>query len=355
MQSHDDKDTKNPNATTIAILQEMENYYHSIRDEWRTRAYRKAMATLRKQPNRITTQEEAQALPEIGDRLAAKIEEIVWTNQLQRLENAKMERTDQSLNTFVQIYGVGFQQASKWVQQGYRTIQDLLASPNVKLTTNQRIGVEHYEDFKLRMPRTETEQLGDIVRRALLKVDPRFQIMIGGSYRRGDADSGDIDLIITKPDATADYLRQVVLEKTVPYLEKIGFLTAGLAVTSRDDGSKWHGACQLPLDPSNVSTSKLNDPKTNRNPWRRIDLLLVPWDELGAAMIYFTGNDIFNRSMRLLARKKGMRLNQRGLYKDVMRRGAEKLNEGTRISGNDEKEIFESLGVPWRGPQGRNC
>jgi DNA polymerase IV len=84
-------------------------------------------------------------------------------------------------------------------------------------------------------------------------------------------------------------------------------------------------------------------------------LLFVPGAEFGAAMIYFTGNDIFNRSMRLLARKKGMCLNQRGLFKDVMRNGQVKLNPGRLIEGRDERRIFEVLGVPWRPPEQRIC
>lgn len=354
MQPNADGDNnKNPNATTIAILQEMENYYYSIRDQWRTRAYRQGMSALRKQPHRIISKEEALTIPGIGERLAAKIEEIVWTNKLQRLENAKLEPTDYAIEAFIKIYGVGFRQASKWVQEGHRTLDDL--KTNVKLTANQKVGIEHYEDFQLRIPRAESDQLGEIVKKCLHNIDPAFQAMIGGSYRRGAADSGDIDFIITKPDAGADYLRQVVTDNAVPWLTRVGFLTAGLAVTSSKDGSKWHGACQLPLNPAKLSTSHPNDPKTNPTPWRCIDLLIVPWDELGAAKIYFTGNDIFNRSMRLLARKKGMRLNQRGLYRDVMRKGVEKLSEGTKISGNDEKEIFDILGVPYRGVTERDC
>jgi DNA polymerase IV len=124
------------------------------------------------------------------------------------------------------------------------------------------------------------------------------------------------------------------------------FLVAELAATDRDDGSKWHGASQLPSSSSS----------SNRNPWRRIDLLLVPSAELGAALIYFTGNDIFNRSMRLLAGTKGMRLNQRGLYGDALRgKGRVKLSQGKLLEGKDEKRIFEILGVPWRPPEHRVC
>lgn len=46
--------------------------------------------------------------------------------------------------------------------------------------------------------------------------------------------------------------------------------------------------------------------------WRRLDILVVAEVEMGAALIYFTGNDIFNRSLRLLASRLGYRLNQYG-------------------------------------------
>ena len=84
--------------------------------------------------------------------------------------------------------------------------------------------------------------------------------------------------------------------------------------------------------------------------------MLVPSTERGAALLYFTGNDIFNRSMRLLASRKGMRLNQRGLYRDVMRGGGrQKLSEGELVEGRDERVIFDVLGVRWREPHERCC
>jgi DNA polymerase IV len=51
-----------------------------------------------------------------------------------------------------------------------------------------------------------------------------------------------------------------------------------------------------------------------------------------------------------------MRLNQRGLYKDVMRgKGREKITEGELLESASENRIFEILGVPWRPPEHRNC
>lgn len=343
MQKHTGS-VENPNAATIAILQQMADYYGQVGDEWRTRAYRKAISTLRNHPKKVWTKEEALSLTQIGDRLATKIEEIAFTNRLRRLDNAKAEPSDQVLQTFMGVYGAGFAQASKWVSAGYTSLDELLEK--AELTDNQRIGIEHYADFSSRIPRAEVEQHGDIVRRTIRKIDSAFEVIVGGSYRRGAETSGDIDCIITRPNTDIAHIRQVVLDQLVPKLFAKNFLVAELAATSRDDGSKWHGASRIP--------SSHADGKAN--PWRRIDFLLVPSDEIGAALIYFTGNDIFNRSLRLLASTKEMRLNQRGLYKDVMRgKGRMKLSEGTLVEGKDEKKIFEALGVPWRPPEHRIC
>lgn len=327
----------NPNARTIEILQQMANYYERDQDHWRLTAYRRAIAALRKQSRKITTEEEAFAIPFIGQRLAAKIEEIVWTNKLRRLDNAGLDPNAEVVQIFMGIYGVGLKQATKWVEQGHRTISDL---EKAHLTKNQKIGIAHYEDFNTRIPRAEMDRHDQYVRETCSKIDDTVQFTIGGSYRRGAADSGDVDFIVTKPDASIENLRTIVLDRVIPQLFDKGYLRVGLATTDKVDGSKWHGAAALP----------------GTTVWRRIDFLLVPWDEIGAALIYFTGNDIFNRSIRLLASKKGMRLNQRGLWKDVIRgKNRERITQGSLVEGKDEKKIFELLGVPWRPPQHRIC
>lgn len=339
MQKHDkNTSSDNPNSRTIEILQQMLEYYTRTSDQWRTLAYRRAISALRRQPTKITTKTQALAIRGIGSRLADKIEEIVFTNRLRRLENASYTPEDHILQKFLGVYGAGVSQVSRWVAQGYRSLEDL--KTKATLTRAQRIGVEHYDDFAQRIPRPEVEAHGGIVRRAVQKVDAEMQVVIGGSYRRGASDSGDVDLIITKPCATTEQIQAMMVDIVVPQLFKENFLQASLASSSRVDGSKWHGASLLP----------------GSTVWRRIDLLFVSGSELGAALIYFTGNDIFNRSMRLLASKKGMRLNQRGLYADVLRGGQRaKLNPGRLLEGRDERRIFELLGVPWRRPEHRIC
>ncbi|KAK2023810.1 hypothetical protein LX32DRAFT_627334 [Colletotrichum zoysiae] len=341
-------DQTNPNGRTIEILQQMCNYYERVNDTWRPIAYRKAITQLKRQPSKVATAEEAIRLPGVGQRLADKIEEIVTTDRLQRLERAEQEPTDKVLQTFLKIYGVGSVQASHFISQGFRTLEDL--KEKAKLTPNQRIGIDHYDDLNTRIPRSEVKLLGAVVRSEATKLDPEVQFIIGGSYRRGAMDSGDIDFLVTKKGTRATSDLTPFLHRLVKTLEAQDFLVARLA-GSRDetDGSKWHGCCVLP------KIRGVND-ENYRRVWRRVDFLVVPETEMGAALIYFTGNDVFNRSIRLLASKKGMRLNQKGLYKDVMRGpGRVKLTEGELVEGQDERRIFEILGVKWREPHERWC
>ncbi|KAL2872058.1 DNA-directed DNA polymerase IV [Aspergillus lucknowensis] len=339
MQKHDSTSNDlNPNARTIEVLQQMLDYYTRTSDHWRSLAYRKAISALRNQTKRVVTGAQALNIPGVGPRLADKIEEIVFTNRLRRLDNTNNTVEERVLQEFLAVYGAGISHASRWVAQGFKTLEDLWTKAT--LTQSQRIGVERYFDFSQRIPRSEVRAHGEFVRRVVQEESPHMQVIIGGSYRRGAADSGDIDLLITKPDATIEEIRTLMLDIVVPKLFRQGFLQVSLAGTSRDDGSKWHGASKLP----------------NNELWRRIDLLFVPGAELGAALIYFTGNDIFNRSMRLLASKKSMRLNQRGLYAVVLRGPQRaKLNNGRLMESRDERRIFELLGVPWRPPEHRIC
>ncbi|KAL8976585.1 MAG: hypothetical protein Q9205_007434, partial [Flavoplaca limonia] len=150
----------NPNAETIEVLKQMTDYYERTNEHWRTIAYRKAIAALKKQTHKITTKEEAFTIPCIGSRLALKIQEIVETGRLRRLDNTNCDSADIALQLFLRIYGVGHNQASLWINKGYRTLNDLLTKAT--LTTNQKIGIDHIEDFATRIPRSEVEHHGRI-------------------------------------------------------------------------------------------------------------------------------------------------------------------------------------------------
>ncbi|EIN05107.1 Nucleotidyltransferase, partial [Punctularia strigosozonata HHB-11173 SS5] len=162
---------------------------------------------------------------------------------------------------------------------------------------------------------------------------------------RGKADCGDIDILITRPTYDRRDHRGI-LRRLLRALREAKIITEDLAVPNYDelDGLEgcYRGLCRLP----NVEGAKR----------RRIDFLTVPWECRGAALLYYTGDDIFNRSMRLKANKMGWSLNQRGLFANVVRDPRDrrvKMTQGKRIAGATEREIFEKLGVPWQEPHER--
>lgn len=107
-----------------------------------------------------------------------------------------------------------------------------------------------------------------------------------GSYRRGAADSGDIDLLVTRePSGSSTHPKTHAghIQKLWCKMQQDG---TAIDVLSRPEDwkaldAKILGLCRLPGRPE----AKV----------RRIDILGVPWSELGAALIYFTGDDYFNR------------------------------------------------------------
>ncbi|KAI5788161.1 putative DNA polymerase POL4, partial [Pyronema domesticum] len=329
-----------PNERIIKVLSELESHYTLHSDPFRALSYRKAISSIRRHPYPLLTASAALKLPSIGPSLASKIEEIASTGNLNQLDTTKTSSEDKALKLFLGIYGVGPKKAREWVLKGYTTLEEIREKE--KLTEAQKVGVERHADFGRRIPREEVREHGRVVEEVAREIDQGLVLEVMGSYRRGVKSCGDIDIMITKEGAEGRYIK-LVLDRIVERLTERGFLKAALAASKGDDatdGSKWYGASQLSPD----------------LPWRRIDFLVVPWAERGAALLYFTGNVIFNRSMRLLASKKGYVLNQRGLYLDVIRGPKrQKLTEGTLVEGESEQKIFEILGIPYRPPEERNA
>jgi DNA polymerase (family 10) len=79
----------------------------------------------------------------------------------------------------------------------------------------------------------------------------------------------------------------------------------------------------------------------NLGPWGllQIDLLVVPPEEWGAALNYFTGSKDWNIAVRARAKKLGLKVNEHGIY-----RGAR------RVGGTREHDLFRLLHIPWTPP-----
>src|SRR3989338_11632620 len=67
----------------------------------------------------------------------------------------------------------------------------------------------------------------------------------------------------------------------------------------------------------------------------QVDCRVVEEKSFGAALLYFTGSKDFNIKLRQLAIKKGLKLNEYGVFK-----------RGRFVCGRAEEEIFKILGMP---------
>ncbi|CAG8550144.1 11181_t:CDS:10, partial [Scutellospora calospora] len=318
----------NPNKLIIDKLKVLLDHYQRMNDEWRTLSYRKAISAIKRQKGPITSYQEAIEIRGIGHRTAEKIAEIVNTGNLRRVQN--FSKDEEIIKKFSDIWGVGSAIAMKWFAKGYRTFDDILQ--NVKLSRVQRIGIECFDDLRERIPRDEVTEISKRVEEAACKIDPRLLCITVGSYIRGLPTSGDIDILITRNNSDGKTNSGHFL-KLLNQLREQELLTHDLTQLNEENNtSRYFGICKLP-----------------GGKYRRIDFFVVPFNELGAALLSYTGNDVFNRSIRLFARKQKMKLNSHGLYKNISRgRGCDTLNEGTLIAQRTEREIFDALGVPWR-------
>ena len=75
------------------------------------------------------------------------------------------------------------------------------------------------------------------------------------------------------------------------------------------------------------------------------DLLVVPPESYGAALLHLTGSKAHNIALRRLARSRGLKLNERGLF-----------DADRRVAGRTEGEIYAALGLteppPWQRETG---
>ncbi|CAF1194952.1 unnamed protein product [Rotaria magnacalcarata] len=339
MSSQTAKKNTEINKDIIDKLQAMADLYDKTNDKWRAYSYQKAITTIRRCTKRIDSYEEIIKLPGIGESLAKKIWEIIDTGSFEKLEDFQSSEYMTVINLFGNIWGCGPNIAKHWYDQGFRTLDDVRTK--AKLSQNQTVGLKYYDEFRERIPRDEVAEIETVVKEHALALVPGLTIQTCGSYRRGKATCGDVDILITHTDGIS---HQGLLIPIVDSLRKCGFLTDDLVLSDKyeeDSGShvKYFGVCLLPGE--------------NRK-HRRLDIIVIPYDEYACALLYFTGSALFNRSMRNLAHQYNMYLSQHRLNTGVIRRNNSKINMGTPLYTPTEESIFKYLNLPYRPPEERD-
>lgn len=324
----------NYNLHITEKLEVLAKAYNVQGDKWRALGYAKAINALKSFHKPVSSYQEACSIPGVGKRMAEKVMEILESGHLRKLDH--ISDSVPVLELFSNIWGAGTKTAQMWYHQGFRNLEDIrgLAS----LTAQQAIGLKHYDDFLDRMPREEAAEIEQTVRVSAQAFNPGLLCVACGSYRRGKVTCGDVDVLITHPDGRS---HQGIFSPLLDSLRQQGFLTDDL-VSQEENGQqqKYLGVCRLP----GVGQRH-----------RRLDIIVVPYSEFACALLYFTGSAHFNRSMRALAKTKGMSLSEHALSAAVVRNSqGVKVGAGQVLPTPTEKDVFKLLGLPYREPAERD-
>jgi hypothetical protein len=159
--------------------------------------------------------------------------------------------------------------------------------------------------------------------------------------------------------------RKKFLTRLTNELLSEGILAFNLTDPSKSDGGDHHStsymgvAAPLTLDPVNEESSSSGDVGSGGDvgggggsggdrgggKHRRIDMKCYPMEEMPFALLYFTGNAYFNRSMRWYAKRKGLTLSDHGLCECVRQRNVGKILIHDSVKVKCEKDIFDCLGL----------
>jgi len=323
-------------------------------EPWRQYAYSKAAKVVRGITFTVSCASQVRELKGIGVKVAAKIQEIIDTGGLRRLATMESNERMQVVQQLCKVHGVGAATANQWYTRGIRTIEGALDAG--LMNEQQQLGARHYEDLQERIPRDEVATIAAAVRAALDRVliaegypnDPGKLHAVAeatpcGSYRRGKTSSGDVDVLICRRDGRAwsGLLGQLLAAMVAGGIETAHLSAPNKQVTATSGAvQSYRGIIKLP----------------GYSLQRRLDLKVYPAEEYAYALLYFTGSDHFNRSMRHYAKAMGYSLSDHGLVR------AHKVGANNVVRGllnlrpvQTEQEIFAALGLDWREPVDRNC
>jgi DNA polymerase (family X) len=282
-------------------------------------AYRKAsriIGDLTQDIEEIAEKGRLKEVPGIGEGMAEKVAEYLKIGKISKFEEVKKGVSDE-LIAIMDIPGMGpktlsllhkekgignLSQLEKAVENG-----SLIGLPGIgeKKVENIKRGIELLKRSKGRMNLGMAFPVAKRIVETLRQKTGSQKIEWAGSLRRMKENIGDIDILATGADH----------EKIVYAFTHLSEVKEVLASGETKASVIVEGGTQ-------------------------IDLRVVEEDSYGAALQYFTGSKGHNIRLRGIAKAKGIKINEYGVFK------GEK-----KIGGKEEKEVYRSLGMDWIEPE----
>lgn len=287
---------------------------------FKIRAYRNAAMTIENLPHNASMMVEKKGdlteLPGIGRDLADKIKNIVRTGELELLTELE-NKFPPGLSKLMDVPGLGPKKVKKLYDTlNVQNLDDLAkAADGHKIRTLDSFSVKTEEHIAQEVKKIVKEynriklSVADQYAQPLieyLKKDKNIKkIEIAGSYRRRQETIGDIDILVTCDNNWG------IMDSFVKYDGVEEILSKGETRSSV------------------ILKSEI-----------QVDIRVMSEKSYGAALLYFTGSKPHNIAIRKIAKQKGWKVNEYGLF------------EGEKfIAGVSEDEMYKKLGLSYIPPE----
>lgn len=312
------------NAAIAAVFEEMAELLE-FRGEnpFRIRAYRNGAKAIRDLDESVASiladpSRNLASIPGIGKTLLDKTETLVATGQLPQLEKLRQEISEIVIQ-MARIPGLGAKKAAKLQQElAIESLADLRKACHEdrisKLKgfggkTQQAIldGLAIAEAAAERIYWSNGDQLAKSIGKHMKSCETIRRMEWAGSYRRGRETVGDLDLLIVAED------RDLAMDHFEAYPERSNTILRGDTKISIRVGKAF-----------------------------QVDMRVVEENQFGAALQYFTGSQAHNIHTRRLAKERGLKINEYGVFSQ---------EDDRQVAGATEEDVYASIGLPWIDPE----
>lgn len=334
------------NADLHARLDEMATLLELTgANKFRVNAYTRAARAVEAQPNDLSTLTEKDliAIDGIGKGIAAVIRELADSGEIAELALLRKE-VPAGLGDVLDIQGLGPKTVrALWQDLGVtdraglkRVIEDgsILTLPRMgeKTVENIKAALTFASKSHDRLALGIAATIADTLVERMKAVKGVKQCAAAGSLRRGKDTIGDIDILVstTDPEGAA---RAFCEGEGVQQVIARGETRCAVRFAVNGNAGRWKADGKTP-------------------PTVGADLKIVPDASFGAALMYFTGSKEHNIRLRERALKKGMTLNEYGLFPEDKTTGESPQSRGVKaLAGKTEESVYTKLGLPSIPPE----
>ncbi|MFJ3217715.1 DNA polymerase/3'-5' exonuclease PolX [Kitasatospora sp. NPDC086801] len=307
-------------------------------DAFRARAYEKAARAVGGHSEDVADLDAKglQQIPGVGKSTAEKVAEYLATGRITALE-ALRAKVPSGVREMTAVPGVGPKRAlALYRDLGIASVDDLAEAVRSDRLSGvagfgERSGEKILHGIELlrrsggRTLLDAATELAEQLVAALSAVPGCTRCAYAGSLRRMRETVGDVDVLAT----AADSAPLMAALTGLPYVAEV--IASGPTKTS----VRTTGGVQ-------------------------VDLRVVPEEDWGAALVYFTGSKAHNIKLRTMAVRAGLKLSEYGLFRiadagkddaggdDAGGDGAG--GDGAKVASATEDEVYAALGLPWIAP-----